>query len=133
MYTLLYLFLIKLFALHFKKPVLGYKLKEITGSGIFAAGGENGEEDTDAANGTPSNSTGVRMYQQAVAGISHILFGEEETVSPKKSISEAKQRELRGMLDSESKARLKKQISDRWVFPTLMFNFDLFRLMMQKN
>ncbi|KAI7727635.1 hypothetical protein M8C21_003426 [Ambrosia artemisiifolia] len=94
-----------------RKPVSGYKLKEITGSGIFAAGGENGAEETDAANGTP-NPTGVRMYQQAVAGISHISFGEEETVSPKKSISEAKQRELSGTLDSESEARLKKQISD---------------------
>ncbi|KAJ0586202.1 putative DNA oxidative demethylase [Helianthus annuus] len=99
-------------SLNKRKPVSGYKLKEITGSGIFAAGGENGEEDTDAANGTPSNPTGVRMYQQAVAGISHISFGEEETVSPKKSISEAKQRELSGTLDSESEARLKKQISD---------------------
>ncbi|KAM0015927.1 putative DNA oxidative demethylase [Helianthus debilis subsp. tardiflorus] len=99
-------------SLNKRKPVSGYKLKEITGSGIFAAGGENGEEDTDAANGTPSNPTGVQMYQQAVAGISHISFGEEETVSPKKSISEAKQRELSGTLDSESEARLKKQISD---------------------
>nr|XP_043606467.1 uncharacterized protein LOC122578553 [Erigeron canadensis] len=95
-----------------RKPVSGYKLKEITGSGIFAAGGENGVEETDAASRTPSNLTGIRMYQQAVAGISHISFGEEETVSPKKPISEAKQRELSGTLDSESEARLKKQISD---------------------
>ncbi|KAD4386188.1 hypothetical protein E3N88_26357 [Mikania micrantha] len=94
------------------KPVSGYKLKEITGSGIFAADGENGIEDADAANRTPSNPTGVRMYQQAVAGISHISFGEEEALSPKKPISEAKQRELSGTLDSESEARLKKQISD---------------------
>ncbi|GJY31636.1 DNA oxidative demethylase [Tanacetum coccineum] len=50
--------------------------------------------------------------KQAVAGISHISFGEEETVSPRKSISEAKQRELSGTLDSESETRLKKQISD---------------------
>ncbi|PWA89581.1 hypothetical protein CTI12_AA110330 [Artemisia annua] len=99
-------------SLNKRKPVSGYKLKEITGSGIFAPGGENGVEETDAANRTPSNPTGIRMYQQAVAGISHISFGEEETVSPKKSISEAKQRELSGTLDSESEARLKKQISD---------------------
>ncbi|GKD36607.1 DNA oxidative demethylase [Tanacetum coccineum] len=88
------------------------ELKEITGSGIFAAGGENGVEETDAVTRTPSNPTGIWMYQQAVAGISHISFGEEETVSPKKSISEAKQRELSGTLDSESETRLKKQISD---------------------
>ncbi|XP_076906973.1 uncharacterized protein LOC143599044 [Bidens hawaiensis] len=98
-------------SLNKRKPVSGFKLKEITGSGIFAAG-ENGAEDTDAANGIPSNPTSIRMYQQAVAGISHISFGDEETVSPKKSISEAKQRELSGTLDSESEARLKKQISD---------------------
>ncbi|KAK9053428.1 hypothetical protein SSX86_030062 [Deinandra increscens subsp. villosa] len=99
-------------SLNKRKPVSGYKLKEITGSGIFSAGGENGVEETDAATRTPSNSTGIRMYQQAVAGISHISFGEEETVSPKKAISEAKQRELSGTLDTESEARLKKQISD---------------------
>ncbi|KAK9069333.1 hypothetical protein SSX86_011235 [Deinandra increscens subsp. villosa] len=95
-------------SLNKRKPVSGYKLKEITGSGIFAAGGEDGLEEADAATRPPSN---IRMYQQAVAGISHISFGEEETVSPKKPISEAKQRELSGTLDSESEARLKKQIS----------------------
>ncbi|KAI3757368.1 hypothetical protein L6452_04905 [Arctium lappa] len=99
-------------SLNKRKPVSGYKLKEITGSGIFAAGGENHVEETDAANPTPNSKTGLRMYQQTVAGISHISFGEEETVSPKKAISEAKQRELSGTLDSESEARLKKQISD---------------------
>ncbi|XP_035838032.1 uncharacterized protein LOC110900473 [Helianthus annuus] len=94
------------------KPVSGYKLKETTGSGIFAAGEENGSEETDDATRTPSNPTSIRVYQQAVAGISHISFGEEETVSPKKPISKAKQRELSGTMDSESEARLKKQISD---------------------
>ncbi|KAF5784644.1 putative DNA oxidative demethylase [Helianthus annuus] len=98
-------------SLNKRKPVSGYKLKEITGSGIFAAGEENGSEETDATR-TPSNPTSIRMYQQAVAGISHISFGEEGSVSPKKPISEAKQRELSGTLDSESEARLKKQISD---------------------
>lgn len=50
-----------------------------------------------------------------MAGISHISFGEEETVSPKKPTSlpeVAKQRELSGNLESESEAMLKKQISD---------------------
>ncbi|PWA43692.1 hypothetical protein CTI12_AA496700 [Artemisia annua] len=36
----------------------------------------------------------------------------KKPVSPKKSISEAKQRELSGTLDSDSETRLKKQISD---------------------
>lgn len=99
-------------SLNKRKPVSGYKLKEITGSGIFAPGGENNEEETDAANPTPANKTGLRMYQQTVAGISHISFGEEESVSPKKALSEAKQRELSGTLDSESDSKLKKQFSN---------------------
>lgn len=50
-----------------------------------------------------------------MAGISHISFGEEESVSPKKPASlpeVAKQRELSGTLDSEAEAKLKKQLSD---------------------
>lgn len=50
-----------------------------------------------------------------MAGVSHISFGDEETVSPKKPTSlheVAKQRELSGNLESESEAKLKKQLSD---------------------
>ncbi|XP_058222200.1 uncharacterized protein LOC131332136 [Rhododendron vialii] len=97
-------------SLNKRKPCSGYKLKEITGSGIFAAGSENGTEESDA-NPIPNR----RMYQQAVAGISHISFAEEEAVSPKKPTAPAevaKQRELSGTLDSESEAKLKKQLSD---------------------
>lgn len=53
--------------------------------------------------------------QQALAGISHISFGEEESVSLKKPTSlpeVAKQRELSGTLESEAEAKLKKQLSD---------------------
>ncbi|KAF5766417.1 putative DNA oxidative demethylase [Helianthus annuus] len=99
-------------SLNKRKPVSGYKLKEITGSGIFAASGEDNVEEADAANPTQNNKTGLRMYQQTVAGISHISFGEEESVSPKKALSEAKQRELSGTLDSESDSKLKKQFSN---------------------
>ena len=52
--------------------------------------------------------------QQAIAGISHITFAEEENVSPKKPTTlpeVAKQRELSGTLESED-AKLKKQLSD---------------------
>lgn len=52
--------------------------------------------------------------QQAVTGISHISFGEEDSVSPKKPTTlpeVAKQRELSGTLESED-ANLKKQLSD---------------------
>lgn len=50
-----------------------------------------------------------------MSGVSHISFGEDGTVSPKKPATlpeVAKQRELSGNLESESEARLKKQISD---------------------
>lgn len=104
-------------SLNKRKPCSGYKLKEITGSGIFASkGGENDAPEPDSDDAASANKTGVRMYQQAVAGISHISFGEEESVSPKKptSLAEvAKQRELSGNLASEAEAEamLKKQLS----------------------
>ncbi|GMY11352.1 dna oxidative demethylase alkbh2 [Fagus crenata] len=91
-----------------KKPCSGYKLKEITGSGIFVPNSEDGTSESDAGR------TGLRVYQQAVNGISQISFSEEERISPKKptSIPEvAKQRELSGTL-SESDLKNKKLISD---------------------
>ncbi|XP_042494868.1 uncharacterized protein LOC122074099 [Macadamia integrifolia] len=101
-------------SLNKRKPCSGYKLKEITGSRIFAADGENGASDSGSGNPTPSNRTGLRIYQQAVGGISQISFSAEEIVSPKKPTSlpeVAKQRELSGTL-SESDAKMKKQLSD---------------------
>lgn len=47
----------------FRKPCSGYKLKEITGSGIFALEGENGTSESGSANPTPNNKTTVRIYQ----------------------------------------------------------------------
>ncbi|OAY58147.1 uncharacterized protein LOC110603582 isoform X2 [Manihot esculenta] len=104
-------------SLNKRKPCSGYKMKEMTGSGIFAANGENDTSETGGATPTPNNKTGIRMYQQALAGISHISFGEEESVSPKKPTTlpeMAKQRELSGNLESEAErqARLQKQLSD---------------------
>ncbi|CAL0319349.1 unnamed protein product [Lupinus luteus] len=100
-------------SLNKRKPCSEYKMKEITGSGIFVANGE--DETSEAGSANPgSNKTGLRMYQQAIAGISHISFGEEDSVSPKKpsTISEvAKQRELSGTLESED-SKLKKLLSD---------------------
>ncbi|KAK8291119.1 hypothetical protein V6Z11_D06G041800 [Gossypium hirsutum] len=52
--------------------------------------------------------------QQSLAGISHISFAEEESITPKKPTTlpeVAKQRELSGTLQSEE-AKLKKQLSD---------------------
>ncbi|KAJ4965350.1 hypothetical protein NE237_017199 [Protea cynaroides] len=102
-------------SLNKRKICSGSKLKEITGNSIFAADGENGASDSGSANPTPSNRTGLRIYQQAVSGISQISFGSEESVSPKKPISlpeVAKQRELSGTLENESDAKMKKQPSD---------------------
>ncbi|CAI9116319.1 OLC1v1017432C4 [Oldenlandia corymbosa var. corymbosa] len=104
-------------SLNKRKPCSDFKMKEITGSGIFAAGGENGVPESDIADGTSASKTGLRMYQQAVAGMSQISFGDEGAVTPKKptTVPEvAKQRELSGNLETESEAeaRLKKQLSD---------------------
>ncbi|KAJ9177604.1 hypothetical protein P3X46_012807 [Hevea brasiliensis] len=90
-----------------KKPCSGYKLKEMTGSGIFAANG--------GGDASESGKTSVRVYQQAMNGISQISFNTEESISPKKPTSlpeVAKQRELSGTLQSESDMKNKKQISD---------------------
>ncbi|KAM1185339.1 hypothetical protein FF1_014618 [Malus domestica] len=57
-------------------------MKEITGSGIFTPKAENDATEADGANPTPK--PGIHMYQQAIAGISHISFGDEEGVSLKK-------------------------------------------------
>ncbi|XP_010916890.1 uncharacterized protein [Elaeis guineensis] len=98
-----------------RKPCSGPKLKEMTGSGIFAADNEDGEADSGSAFSTPTNRTGSRIYQQTVSAISQISFSADESVTPKKptSIAEvAKQRELSGTLQSESEAKMKKQLSD---------------------
>ncbi|OIT19129.1 PREDICTED: uncharacterized protein LOC109221840 [Nicotiana attenuata] len=98
-------------SLNKRKPCSGYKLKEMTGSGIFVADGENGNLESDSASAIPNR----RMYQQAVAGISQISFGEEDNVSPKKPVTipeVAKQKELSGTLESEAEMKLKKQLSD---------------------
>ncbi|KAH8508776.1 hypothetical protein Peur_050640 [Populus x canadensis] len=102
-------------SLNKRKPCSGYKMKEMTGSGIFAANGEDDTAESGSANPIPNSKTGLRMYQQAIAGISHISFAEDDSVSPKKPTTlpeVAKQRELSGNLESESDAKLKKQISD---------------------
>ncbi|WCJ44484.1 hypothetical protein M5689_025150 [Euphorbia peplus] len=104
-------------SLNKRKPCSGYKMKEMTGSGIFAPKGEEDESESIGANPASNSKTGIRMYQQALAGISHISFGEEESVSPKKppTLAEvAKQRELSGTIETEAEreARLKKQLSD---------------------
>lgn len=99
-------------SLNKRKPCSESKMKEITGSGIFVANGEDDTAEDGSAN--PQNKTGIRMYQQAVAGISHISFGEEGSLLPKKpsSLPEvAKQRELSGTLESEDH-KLNKQLSD---------------------
>ncbi|XP_042486414.1 uncharacterized protein LOC122066643 isoform X2 [Macadamia integrifolia] len=101
-------------SLNKRKPCSGSKWKEMTGSGIFAADGENSDSDSGSGNPTPRNGAGLR-YQQAVSGISQISFGTEESVSPKKPTSlpeVAKQRELSGTLQSDLDANMKKQLSD---------------------
>lgn len=98
-----------------RKPCSGPKLKEMTGSGIFAADSEDAGEESGSAFSTPNHRTSSRIYQQTVSAISQISFSADESVTPKKptSIAEvAKQRELSGTLLSESDAKMNKQLSD---------------------
>ncbi|KAG7029625.1 hypothetical protein SDJN02_07965, partial [Cucurbita argyrosperma subsp. argyrosperma] len=113
-------------SLEARKPCSGYKMKEMTGSGIFV--GNEGEDEQESGSANPSQSkTGIRnsfltpnldgsiKLQQTLAGISHISFGEEGGVSPKKPTTlpeVAKQRELSGNLVSDADEKLKKQLSD---------------------
>ncbi|XP_073038809.1 uncharacterized protein [Primulina eburnea] len=98
-----------------RKPCSGYKMKEMTGSKIFATDGENGDSEPGKFDGNFNGRTSVRIVQQAANGISQISFGTEERISPKKptSVHEvAKQRELSGTLENESESKLKKLLSD---------------------
>ncbi|KAG6485200.1 hypothetical protein ZIOFF_053732 [Zingiber officinale] len=103
------------FCEHIQRPCSSSKMREMTGSGIFAADNENEVIESSNAVPNPNNKTSVRICQQAVNAISQISFNTEEKVSPKKptSISEvAKQRELSGTVESELDAKVKKQLSE---------------------
>ncbi|GJN33148.1 hypothetical protein PR202_gb21715 [Eleusine coracana subsp. coracana] len=100
-------------SLNKRKPCSAPKWKEMTGSGIFAPGSEDEEDESGNAFATPIR-TAPKNYQ-AISTISHISFAEEESISPKKptSIAEvAKQRELSGTLLSEDDSKMKKQLSN---------------------
>ncbi|CAL9117720.1 hypothetical protein MUK42_22770 [Musa troglodytarum] len=102
-------------SLNKRKPCSSSKLREMTGSGIFAADNENAIMESGNAVSNPNTKTSVRICQQAVSAISQISFSTDETVSPKKptSIAEvAKQRELSGTTESELDAKVKKQLSE---------------------
>lgn len=97
-----------------RKPCSGPKLREITGSRIFASDIDNGTSDSSSSLTNPNNRTSVRICQQAMNSISQISFSAEENVSPKKPTSlpeVAKQRELCGSLENESDV-VKRQLSD---------------------
>ncbi|KAL7131546.1 hypothetical protein ABFS83_12G010500 [Erythranthe nasuta] len=102
-------------SLNKRKPCSGYKLKEMNGSKIFAANGEDDTSESGISDGNFNNRTSVRIVQQAANGISQISFSTDEKISPKKptTIPEvAKQRELSGTLESDSESKMKKQLSD---------------------
>ncbi|XP_010431951.1 PREDICTED: uncharacterized protein LOC104716258 [Camelina sativa] len=91
------------------KNCSGYKLKEMTGSGIFTDKAKVGS-DSDATD----PKTGLRYYQQTLNGMSQISFSADGNVSPKKptTLTEvAKQRELSGNLLTEADLKSNKQIS----------------------
>ncbi|XP_019463993.1 PREDICTED: uncharacterized protein LOC109362576 isoform X6 [Lupinus angustifolius] len=94
-----------------KKTCPGYKMKEMTGNGIFSASAEDSSSQANSANS--KNRTSVHGYQEAINGISRLSFITEESISLKKSTSipeVAKQRELSRTF-RETDAKGKKQIS----------------------
>ncbi|XP_020697427.1 uncharacterized protein LOC110110350 isoform X3 [Dendrobium catenatum] len=99
----------------YRKPTSGPKLKEMTGSGIFSTVNENDISESGSFLKNLNDKTSVKIYQQAISGISQISFSTEEIVSPRKPISlpeVAKQRELSGSLESAAEDKMKKQLSD---------------------
>ncbi|GJN41063.1 hypothetical protein PR202_gn00388 [Eleusine coracana subsp. coracana] len=95
-----------------RKQCSAPKWKEMTGSGIFAAGsnGESGEDGSSAAK--PARA--APRNHQAISTVSHISFAEDGSEPPKKptSVAEvAKQRELSGTLQSAADSKT-KQISN---------------------
>lgn len=93
-----------------RKPCSAPKWKEMTGSGIFAAG-SSGDAGEAAAAAKPARTA----PRQAISTVSHISFAEDGTDPPKKptSVAEvAKQRELSGTIQSEADSKMKKQISN---------------------
>lgn len=46
-----------------RKPCSGYKMKEMTGSGIFAGGADDEASEPGSANPTPNSKSGIRLYQ----------------------------------------------------------------------
>lgn len=46
-----------------RKPCSGYKLKEMSGSKIFAAGSEGGSTESGTTDGSFNNRTSVRIVQ----------------------------------------------------------------------
>ncbi|XP_057420203.1 uncharacterized protein LOC130714318 [Lotus japonicus] len=94
------------------KPCSEYKMKDVTGSGIFSTSAEDTTPEADSE--ISKNKASIRVNQQATNyGKSQISFYTEESVSPKKpaSIPEvAKQRELSGTFHSEEPdAKTQKQ------------------------
>ncbi|CAA6659507.1 unnamed protein product [Spirodela intermedia] len=92
------------------KPCSSSKLKEMTGSGIFAGDQDNGASEAGCHFSTPNNRTGLRLYQPDLIQRRGERFSKKPTTLPEM----AKQRELSGTLETESErdARMKKQLSE---------------------
>ncbi|KAL0432706.1 UNVERIFIED_CONTAM: hypothetical protein Slati_2604900 [Sesamum latifolium] len=90
-------------SLNKRKPCSGYKMKEMTGSGIFKASRENGASEAEDDGQTSLNKRDLRMYQP-------FLSVKKKRFLP--PLCRSCKKKLSGTLESESEARLQKQISD---------------------
>ncbi|KAJ8540165.1 hypothetical protein K7X08_026554 [Anisodus acutangulus] len=98
-----------------RRPASGYKLKDLSGSNIFSAGGEDGASEAGPVKCNTNNRTSVRIVQQGANGKNQISFGTEEKISQKTPtfLTEVEnQHELSGNQESEIDCKVKKQLSD---------------------
>ncbi|KAJ7227893.1 hypothetical protein O6H91_05G128000 [Diphasiastrum complanatum] len=96
-----------------RRPGSEVKKKEMSGSGIFSS--EAGGDALDFTNGLQTPPSVRSHLHQPPGGVSQIMFGIEESASPKKptSIAEvAKQRELSGSHALAEDAHLKRNFSN---------------------
>ncbi|CAN4097092.1 unnamed protein product [Withania somnifera] len=70
-------------SLYKRRPFSGYKLKEMSGSNIFFAAGEDVTSESETVNGNANNRTSVRIVQKGANAKGQISFNTEEKISPK--------------------------------------------------
>ncbi|PHT82008.1 hypothetical protein T459_15023 [Capsicum annuum] len=102
-------------SLYKRKPSSGYKLKEMSGSNIFSAGGEDGTLKSRTVNGNANIRTSDELNENEERKTDELSFSTEEKISEKTPITLTeveKQHELSGNQENKLGIKVKKQLSD---------------------